>query len=321
MSIRNSLYDNGGQRLLTHLQSTYNHALQWITPLPWKSNVKFLFDQVYMKDIRFSQEVYSDHVVLLRSCAPQFMGNDFLSNLTNGLKQLDMRLATVQGKMGCGKSIFLQKLLRDWSKRSSQQQSVKNSNRTKYFLHCHITENIVREFSHVDEDDVSNLFNIPDYLYEEFVWLIENCGENFVLFLDIDDINRSSRLLFKLYHRIFPNSKFVIFHRPDVSDNFKELPQTQELFYLLRRRIEVKLHGFGTRQILLLVKQTFSNSILYQTFRDALHENVDLKRLCRTPFLCVAILSHYKDSKGMKFAENKLSLIRKCILSIWKRCL
>ena len=62
------------RRIFAYLQNAYARKTQWLSPLPWKPNFKFLFDQAYMKDIKFKQEVQYD--VLEKEGEPLCAGNN-----------------------------------------------------------------------------------------------------------------------------------------------------------------------------------------------------------------------------------------------------
>jgi hypothetical protein len=299
---------NQQRRIFTYLQNVYTHKTNWFTPLPWKASSKLLFDQAYIKDVRLYQTVHYDS--LYKQGEILKAGNHFIYNLLNMLNKMELRLVTIEGSMGSGKSVLALKFLKDWLRTVNVDERI--------FLFCDLSK-YQNNSQNLDLNSVMNLFGIPMYLYEDFMWLIEKNAHNIVVLIETNYINLSARLIFKLFYKVFPVSKFVLFYRPDYFDVYQDLPKSQEYRYLLRRRIKFKISNHTTRQTLNLFKQVSTSSIIFQNFRDTLYENADLKRLCTNPFVSMVVLNLYKETKGMKFVENKLLFFRKILLALWKR--
>ena len=263
--LRDSLTD---RRIFTYLQNTYARKTQWLVPLPWKPNFKFLFDQAYMKDIKFKQEVQYDS--LEKEGEALSAGNNFTFRLLSILSQLELRLVTIEGAMGYGKSALIHRFLKDWLRVAPR---MKNSSMGSVFLHCDLSRRETRNVQKLDLTSVMELFEIPGFLYDDFMWLIERYSENVIILLETNDIEKSTRLLFKLYYKVFPYAKFLVFYRPDTLSGLLEIPKPKEFRHLMRRRLKLRMHCYGTQQTVNLLKQTSLSSTIFQNFRETLHEH------------------------------------------------
>ena len=331
------------RRLFTYLQTSYAKKTQWLVPLHWKPNFKFLFDQAYMKDIKFKQEVQYDS--LEKEGEALCAGNNFTFRLLSILSQLELRLVTVEGATGYGKTAMVHRFLKDWLRVAPR---MKNSTVGSVFLHCDLSSSASnrnssnsttsssnsstssssprgsRNFNQqqkLDLTTVMDLFDIPDFLYDDFMWLIERYSENVIILIETDDIQKSTRLIFKLFYKVFPYAKFLLFYRPDALTGLisSTLPKSKEYRYLMRRRLKLHIHSFDAQQTVTLVKQTSLSSVLFQNFRDALHEHDFLCRLCSNPFLTMVVLNMFKENRGMRFLDNKLTFFRKILVAMWRR--
>ena len=318
------------RRIFTYLQNSYAKETQWLLPLSWKPNFKFLFDQAYMKDIKFKQEVQYDS--LEKEGEALSAGNNFTFRLLSILSQLELRLVTIEGAMGYGKTALVHRFLKDWLRVAPR---MKNTTVGSVFLHCDLsssgaarknsTSSSISSNRNVNQQKldlttVMDLFDVPDVLYDDFMWLVERYSENVIILLETDDIQKSTRLIFKLFYKVFPYAKFLVFYRPDaLTGLMSSIPKSKEFRYLMRRRLKLRIHSFDARQTVTLVKQTSLSSILFQNFRDALHEHDFLCRLCSNPFITMVVLCMFKENRGMRFLDNKLTFFRKILTAMWRR--
>ena len=249
-----------------------------------------------------------------------FPGNNFTFRLLSILSQLELRLVTIEGAMGFGKSALVHRLLKDWLRVAPR---MKNTAVGSVFLHCDLSKKSeAKSIQKLDLTTVMSLFDIPGFLYDDFMWLVERYSENVIIFIETHDLTKTTRLIFKLFYKVFPYSKFVLFHRPDVLSGLLSNGKTtksHEHRHLMRRRLKLCFHGNDLSQTVNLIKQTSQSSVIFQNFRETLHENDFLRRLCSNPFINMVVLNMFKENRGVKFLDNRLTFFRKILTSIWRR--